>query len=106
MTGHLTRGLVIGAKEISDPIVRKPRPRTDPSGANLVPDQALREIEATHVTGIAVFGDAHLVSRRFRTAGAGPLAGRGLRGGMGAGSPPPRDAGRCPRARGARPACG
>src|SRR5437588_8411 len=89
MTGHLTRGLVIGAKEIADPVVRKPRPRTDPSRADLVPDQTLREIEATHVTGIAVFGDAHGVSRRLRTAGPGPWPAAGCEAGWALGVPLP-----------------
>jgi hypothetical protein len=55
MTEHLAGTPVIGAKEISDAIVGKSRPHSDPLRAHLVPDQALREVEPTEVTGITVF---------------------------------------------------
>jgi hypothetical protein len=55
MPSHLTRGPVIGAKEISDPIVGESRPRTDPSRTNLVSNQPLRKVQTTQIPGVPIF---------------------------------------------------
>lgn len=55
MAGHLARGPVIGAEEISDPIVGESRPRTDPLRTNLVSNQPLRKVETTQIPGVPIF---------------------------------------------------
>ena len=52
---HLAGALVIRAIEISHPMMRKSGPREYPLRTDLVPDESLREIEPSQVTGVAIF---------------------------------------------------